>query len=295
MTKLRIQLAALGVSLVLLLVLVTANLVLAARDYYNKEHVIFTLDDPAGDDRGPGTYEYPIDAVFDPKKEHFDLRRFSFLSHRNNYYFDMTFPRVTNPWGAAEGFSHTMVQIYISTDPDAGRIEPFREGSNVLFHPENPWKYLIKVVSFNKTAVYWDSDFEGAEGRTKGIRVGLQPDKKTLRVIVPKHFLPGDPFRWKYYVLVGSQDGNGPDNFRPVKAVVGQWHFGGGTDTPYSPNVIDILAPAGKQREMLGSFSLARRMQAVVEPVGPAGIKPSRWEKVLEKAAEIMVKLKIKI
>jgi len=288
LTKERIQVVALVISFMLLFLVVGAYYTDVARDYYNGEQLIFSMDDLKGDDYGPGTYKYPIDSIFDPKKEHFDLRRFSFFSHRNNYDFDMTFPRVTNPWGAAEGFSHTIIQIYISTDSDSGRVEPFREGANVLFDAENPWKYLIKVVSFNQTAVYWDSDFEGAEGRRDGVRAVLKQDKKTIRVTVPKSLLPGEPADWKYYVLVGSQSGDGPDNFRPVRAKIGQWQFGGGTDTSYSPNVIDILAPAGKQQKMLGSFSVSRRMQAVIAPVGPTQLRPSKWEKILGKAAEIL-------
>lgn len=288
MTKERIQVVALVISFMLLFLVAGAYYIEVARDYYNGEQLIFSMDDLKGDDYGPGTYKYPIDSIFDPKKEHFDLRKFSFFSHRNNYDFDMTLPRVTNPWGAAEGFSHTIIQIYISTDPDSGRVEPFREGSNILFDAENPWKYLIKVVSFNQTAVYWDTDFEGAEGRRDGVRASLKQDKKTIRVSVPKSLLPGDPANWKYYVLVGSQSGDGPDNFRPVRARIGQWQFGGGTDTSYSPNVIDVLAPDGKQQKMLGSFSVSRRMQAVIAPVGPTQLKPSKWEKILGKAAEIL-------
>ena len=288
MTKERIQVVALVISFILLFLVVGAYFTEVARDYYNREHLIFSMNDPGGDDSGPGTYKYPIDSIFDPKKEHFDLRRFSFFSYQHNYYFDMNFPRVTNPWGAAEGFSHPIIEIYISTDSDSGRVEPFREGSNVLFDAENPWKYLIKVVSFNQTAVYWDSDFEGAEGRRDGVRASLKQDKKTIRVTVPKPLLPGDPANWKYYVLVGSQSGDGLDNFRPVRAQIGRWQFGGGTDTSYSPNVIDVLAPAGKQQKMLGSFSVDRRTQAVLVPVGPTQLKPSKWEEVLGNAAEIL-------
>jgi len=287
-----------GVSLLIVVSLclaLTAYTVKSAKERYNKQRVIFAMNDPKGDDHGPGSYKYPIDSIFDPKKEHFDLQRFSFAALRNNYYFDMTFARVTNPWGAAEGFSHTMIQIYISDDPDNGRIEPFREGANVLFDPENPWKYLLKVVSFNKTAVYWASDYEGSEGRSKGVQAKLQPDKKTVRVTVPKSLLPGDPYKWRYYVLVGSQDGSGPDNFRPVNAATGQWTFGGGTDTDYNPNVIDLLAPPGKQEKMLGSYSVAKRVQAVIEPVGPSPVIPTRWDKILDKSIDYLLRMKVKL
>lgn len=267
----------------------------AAQLHYNKEQAIFAMNDPKGDDHGPGIYQYPIDSIFDPKKDHFDLNRFSFSSQRNNYYFDITFPLVTNPWGASEGFSHTIVHIYISDDPDTGRIEPFKPGANVIFDPSNPWRYLIKVVSFNNAAVYRASDFAGAAGQKTGVSAKLKPDGKTIRVIVSKQLLPGEPYKWKYYVLVGSQDGLGPDNFRVVRAKVGQYNFGGGTDTDYSPNVIDLLAAPKEQEKMLSSYSVTQRIQAVIRPVGPSDISQSAWEEFLDKIIIVLHKLKVKL
>ena len=286
---------------VILLFLVLAGLGAAfftaqqAKERYNRERVIFAMNDPAGDDYGPGTYEYPIDSIFDPQKEHFDLREFSVTALRNVYYFNLKFPRVSNPWGASEGFSQTMVQIYISGDPDRGRIEPFRKGANVIFDLSHPWQYFIKVVSFNKTSVYHADDYKGAEGRDKGIEARLQPDGKTVRVSVPKTLLPGDPYKWRYYVIIGAQDGLGPDNFRPVNSEVSRWAFGGGTDTDYDPNIIDILAPPGKQKQMLGSFDITRRIQAVIEPVGPSKKTPSQWENTLDKMTVFLQKMKVKL
>lgn len=287
-----------GTTMLLIILLGLAVMMMVwvmAKDQFNTERVIFQMDDPKGDDYGPGGYVYPNDSIFDPKKEHFDLHRFSFSALRNNYYFDMEFPRITNPWGAPEGYSQTMIQIYLADDTGNGRIEPFKEGANVIFDPQNPWKYLIKVVSFNKTSVFWTSDYEGAGGRNKGVVAEVPPGKQAIQVKVPKSLLPGDPYKWRFYVLVGSQDGMGPDNFRPVKAVVGQWYLGGGTDTEYNPNIIDLLAPYGEQERMLGSYNVSERVQAIVEPVGPSTVVPGQGEIVLDKVIEIVQKYKIKI
>ena len=77
---------------------------------------------------------------------------------------------------------------------------------------------------------------------------------------------------WCYYVLVGSYDGFAEDNFRPVMAKPGEWHFGGGRDDAWDPNVIDLLAPPRgrcSQERQLGSFDVARGEYAVLFPVGP--------------------------
>lgn len=273
-------------------------LVKMAAAQYHAERLLFTMVDPAGDDNGPGTYKYPVGSIFDPKKGHFDLTKFAFSRMENDYIFDLEMGRISNPWGAPEGFSHPTFQIYISTDPDTGKIETFREGAFVNFSPRHPWKYLLKVVSFNQTAVYTSSDYAASEGRSDGIKAFVKPDKKTIRVTVPRRYLPGDPENWMFYVLVGSQEGQGPDNFRPVMASPGQFTFGGGTDTDYDPNVIDLLAPAEgehSQKEMLRGYNVADRKRAVIFPVGPTGYAPSVWEGALDRVAEMAAKLGIKL
>lgn len=273
-------------------------LVKIAATQYHRERVVFEMTDPAGDDRGPGTYKYPIDSIFDPKKGHFDLTKFTFLRQEKDYSFDLEMGRISNPWGASEGFSHPTAQIYISTDPGTGKIETFREGAFVSFSPRHPWRYLVKVVSFNNSAVFTSADYAASEGRSEGIKAFVKPDKKTIRVQVPRKYLSGDPENWMFYVLIGSQEGQGPDNFRKVMAKPSQWNFGGGTDTDYDPNVIDLLAPAAgenSQQAMLRNYNVAEKKLAVIFPVGPTGYSPSVWEPVLDRVAELAEKLGVKL
>lgn len=268
----------------------------SASKYYNTKHVLFTMNDPKGDDYGPGTYKYPTGSIFDPRKGLLDLLKFSSSELRNNYIFEMTFDKITNPWGAVEGFSHPIVEIYLADgSEEGGSVETIRQGANVTFEPRNPWNYMIKVVSFGKSAVYYSTDSAEEDGRRKGVKALLLPDKKTIQVSVPKNLLPGDPHRWKYYVLVGSLDGSGPDNFRKVNDLESQWYFSGGTDTDYNPNVIDLLASEGKQEEMLGSYSVSKRRLAEVKPVMPVLTEYTLWEKYLNKSLTMFQQLNIKL
>lgn len=262
-------------------------LYLQADRRFNSEKVIFSMSDPKGDDYGPGMYKYPWAAIFDPKKEHLDLVKFSMLKMGDNYCFDMVFPRVTNPWGAPEGFSHPVTEVFLADGSSHGRSEPLRKGSNVLFSPEYPWQYMIKVVSFNRTAVFSAKDHEEAEGKIEGITTRLISDKKTVRATIPKKLLPGDPEKWNFYVIVGSQDGSGPDNFRIINALPSQWNFGGGTDTDFDPNVIDLLAIKGEQEKALGSYSVENQALAVISPVKGLPVENSFWEKFLDLLIDI--------
>lgn len=266
---------------VLLLIALPVGIFYLAFERFNSEQTIFNMSDSSGDDYGPGKYKYPWASIFDPKKEHFDLVKFGAFSVRDNYCFDMVFPRVTNPWGAPEGFSHPIIEIYLS-DGTKGLTVPLKQGANVMFDAENPWSYMIKVVSFNRTAVYTAKDSEDSEGNTEGVTARLMPDKKTLRVSVPQKLLPGDPGNWNYYVLVGSQDGLGPDNFRKVNASSSQWNLGGGSDSDYDPNVIDLLALPGQQEKMLESYNELNKTMAVISPVKGEPVKTSLWEKFLD-------------
>ncbi len=265
---------------------------------YHSYRVIFDMEDAAKDDRGPGTYKYPTDSIFDPKSGHFDLLRFTVSTEANQYFFDLKIGKVTNPWGAAEGFSHQIAEIYIANGSENGRIETFKEGARVQFSPQYPWTSMIKVVSFKKSAVYAATDDDNSEGRSEGVMAALQPDKETIRVTVPRQYIDGDPYQWRYYVIIGSQDGSGPDNFRPVLAKVSQWNFSGGTNTRFHPNVIDVLAPASgpdSQEKMLGSFNVAKGRYALLQPVGPTENQPDTWEQFLVYMEQLFTKYEIKL
>lgn len=253
-----------------------------------REIIIFEMKDPVGDDNGPGTYKYPMRPIFDPKHKLFDLTQFSVSMDEANYYFDLNLALINNPWGAPEGFSQPIIQVYLDTK-SGGKTEPLREGAYVNFAADHGWEYLIKVVGWNNTAVFQYTDHPNSKGKRDKIKVHVQPDMHTIRVAVPQEYFQEDPETWSYYVLVGSQDGLGPDNYRVVMERATEWQFGGGSDTNYDPNVIDLLAPPeGKyaQSKQL-SYSIKDNRIAEIYPVTPskaekqvAEQKSSWWEKL---------------
>jgi len=236
--------------------------------------VVLEMDDPVGDDYGPGTYVYPTHKAFVPGL--FDLTHFK-VSHDAEYvYFDATFREVTNPWNAPEGFSHQLINIYIDTTPGAGRTDTIRKGALVAFERKHAWDLVIKALGWGGCRVFTAQDTAEARGISEGLSASVLPDGKTVRIAVPKAII-GEPGKgWGYYVLVGSQDAFGDDDFRPVMEEAGSWTFGGGTDLDIDPNVIDMLAPArgrGSQERLLGSYDVQKGTLAVLTPVvaGAAG------------------------
>jgi len=235
---------------------------------------VWEADDPVGDDDGPGTYTYPTNPAFSPFSGIFDLTHFKVLHDPENVCFEITMARIANTWNAPEGFSHQLINVYVDTTPNAGRVDTLRDGPFVLFDSRHAWDVNIKIMGWGGTRVYFASDDSSSSGVYDGVFAEALPDDTTIRAVLPKKVVGEPSDSWKYYVLVASQDGYGPDNHRPVMSKADAWVFGGGSDLDVNPNVIDILAPESgprSQHSQLGSWSEPDRRLAVLYPANADG------------------------
>ncbi len=232
-----------------------------------EERVVFEITDPVGDEYGPGTYTYPKSEQFQPYEGLFDLIYFKVDEVGDHYNFYFKFNQLTNPWHAKYGFSHQLIQVYISNDGE-GSIETFRSGANILLEEKHPWQKLIKVTGWSLELINSNDQLE-TDNRIKEDRIEVLEDKKTIKVSIAKSSL-GDLEKAQYYVLVGALDGFAYDNFREVVKDSEGWKFGGGSDTDFDPNIIDTLVPVGMdQKKVLGSFDLEEGKFATLRAVGP--------------------------
>lgn len=233
--------------------------------------VIFAMDDPDGDDYGPGGYLYPKHSAFAPHKGLFDLLRFRVLDAPQSVLFEFMFAAMSNPWGAPEGFFHQRMDVYIDAVPAKGETEPVRPGPGVHFAPEYGWEYRLRIAPFHGSRWFTNLEAGGPDGLAKGVIAQVQPDGKTVRVSVSKKLVPAPEPTWKYYVLVGAHDAFGPDGYRAVDSEGGDWVFGGArVEVAAAPRVIDLLAPGwgrNTQEKML-SAELGPGGGVVVYPVG---------------------------
>lgn len=230
---------------------------------------ILEMDDPVGDDNGPGTYLYPTHYQFAPYQGLLDITNLKIEGTGERIRFQVRFGELTNPWNGPLGFSHHLIQIYIDHRPGGGTA-PLIPGAKVVFSPKASWDTLLKITGWG---VYF---FDSSDQLKRDIEpyqdaeVQILADGKTIQIELPivewTHF--EDLYNGSYYLLVGAQDGFGPDNYRQVKEEVSEWYFGGGDPSGYSSNVIDLITPSGKsQKKILGSFDSNTRILAVVEPV----------------------------
>jgi len=240
------------------------------RDAENR--MLFGMDDPLGDDYGPGTYTYPAHPAFSPHSGILDLKRFEVFDSGDTVDFYFTFAMMTNPWHAPEGFSHQLIDLYIDCIDRAGRDRPLREGPRVRFPVEFGWDYLIRVVAWGGCRLFRADDPTNSKGVKDGISAALLPDGNTIRVSVRRdHFEVEPNSNWKYYCLVGAQDVFGEDEYRPVMREAGLWHFGGAEDEKLAPYVIDLLAPGSgpkSQKAQLSSYDSGSSTYALLHPVG---------------------------
>lgn len=244
----------------------------AAGAAHGQDRLIFSMDDPKGDDFGPGTYTYPTHDAFSPHKEILDLTRLEVVDTGDTVDFYFTFARITNPWHAPEGFSHPLIDLFIDCIDRAGRDRPLRAGPRVRFASESGWDFLLRVVAWNGCRLFRADDPSLAGGTKDGISCNVLPETNTIKVSVSRNHFDVDPdSSWRYYCLVGAQDVFGEDEYRPVMKEAGLWHFGGAEDERLTPYVIDLLAPdrgPRGQQAQLRSYDSAAGVYATLYPVG---------------------------
>ncbi len=243
-----------------------------------------TLNDPVGDDYGPGTYVYPLDPVFTAGS--FDITRLSVSDAGNDVRFEVEIAGdIEDPWGSGAGFSLQSIDIYIDQDGLEGSGSTASlERRNVTFSPSSAWEFVIWCAP----------PFDGfqthvidAQGNTyyDGIDVTVDQDADVITINVPRAILGTPSSSWHYLGLMLSQNGYEAGRVRPVMEEVGQWVLGGGDDGQYDSNVIDVVAEPGVNQEaLLANYNPQTGVQAILinraDAIPPyiTHTPPSSWE-----------------
>jgi len=251
-----------------------------------------TLMDPAGDDKGPGSYVYPSDQVYLPGS--FDMRELEVVPKGSTVEFRLTVGRqIEDPWDSkawgGNGFSVQMAFIHIDTDraPGSG-VTKGLPGTNVRFKDDEAWDRVVIISPQGPTRVNSEVDAKAADVKDRVVVPTLtRAAGRTLIAVVNTSDLGGEPQpNWGYQVLMQSNEGFPAKTdllTRKVNEFEGQHRFGGGTDYDNDPHVLDIFAgsaegdasEAQKQYEILGGYNAeatdpAPEDQATVPMIYPA-------------------------
>ncbi|MCX5977279.1 MAG: hypothetical protein NTV33_10765, partial [Coprothermobacterota bacterium] len=232
---------------------------------------VLSVDDPLGDDHGPGSYVYPSDAVF--TSGCFDLANFTVAQDSNNVIFKVKLAgEITNPWNSPIGLSLQTIDIYIR-QPELSRAGATQllPGRNARFPAEKPWHWAIWVEGWQQ-GLYMGTDGAPPQKVAADLKVVVDGPSRTVTIKVPKKSLGDNPADWEYACTVCSQEGYpapGVWRVREVSATAQQWRIGGGIDGWTDPAILDLVWPAGNkptQEEMLGSYTPQEGPLASADP-----------------------------
>jgi hypothetical protein len=231
----------------------------------------FTFTDPAGDDKGPGNYTYPTDAVYKPGS--FDITEFQVVPAGDSVEFRVSVKsRIEDPWDSpawgGNGFSVQLVFIHIDTDHKKGSgVRDSLPGVHVRFNEDEAWDRAVIISPQGATRVNSEIESKCPQWKDRIIVPRItRASGRTLTAVVDTAALGGPPKNtWGYQVLMQSNEGfPGKTDLltRRVNEFEGQHRFGGGTDYDNAPFVMDIIVPPNgdpvkKQYEILSKYNKA--------------------------------------
>ena len=226
---------------------------------------VLLIQDPEGDDYGPGTYTYPTDGVF--KAGDFDLTEFEVSGDGANIYFSFTMKApITNGWGSPNGFSVQTFDVYIDKDPGAGTgNRMLLPGRNAALQEGSGWDVAVWVEGWTPQVVVPGEDpmaepVKDTEA-TSAMKVYVDPGKNAVIASVPLEFFgEGSPKDWSYAAVVLGQEGypsEGVWRVRDVNQKAEAYRFGGAPQDNNHTRIIDLalsIAQSYDQKSWLSTY-----------------------------------------
>lgn len=236
--------------------------------------VLLEVNDPEGDDHGPGTYTYALDPVFKPQV--FDIKRFVVGEDEKNVVFRFTlYGPIPNPWGSPINLSLQTFDVYIDLDPGAGTGRRLLlPGRNAALKEGYGWEYAVWVEGWLQQI--WTADESGDLKQVKAsFKTVVNPDKRTVTIRVPKEVFGegADPSKWGYVAVVLSQEGfpaPGVWRVREVEKQAKQWRMGGAPDDTNHTRIVDLAwseEATPTQEEILGTYPPSKETD--MDKLGP--------------------------
>ena len=207
--------------------------------------VFLSVEDPVGDDHGPGTYTYPTDPVFAPGS--YDIELFEVGTENDDVVFTFEIESgVQNPWGSPRGLSIQTFDIYIDVDREVdGGARLLLPGRNAALEPGSGWEIAITVEGW-EPALY-RADLDGAiEEETPSFDVIVFGEQGKIVVRIPRSLVAdSDPTTWAYAAAVMSQEGfpsPGVRRVRDVGVTAEQYTAGGAPNDINHTRLFDLVA-----------------------------------------------------
>ena len=214
---------------------------------------LLDVDDPTGDDYGPGTYAYPTDAQFNDGA--FDIERFQVIDSGDRVFLRTTLRDLTPTFGSPLGAQ--LLDIFVR-DPAASSFstDPPFASRNYRLADDSAWSQRIEVEGFAAP------QYVAADGSGLGtVSVTASAVSQAITVIVPKDVFGQPGAGWVFSVVLHGQDGFQPDRARPFAPTPQPFLFGvcevGGTspicavDPGTVPKAMDVITPPGVEQTVV--------------------------------------------
>ncbi len=232
--------------------------------------LLFSFNDPKNDDYGPGSYTYPLSAVYKANPYMFDIIKVRIYEIGNFYRFDVEFKgKIVRSWpgytGHRNGWLFNVAEIYIDTDNKWGSGHKNAAlGRNISFTPESYWEKMVFInpvandIMINEIRNKTD-DLEFAESLNDIIfPANTDIYGYTLSATINKSEIGEYNDKWGIQVLSTVFDGSSSSNTFYNKRIYkssSDSNFGGASDIFGAPNVLDIIVPPGaSQKEILSKY-----------------------------------------
>ncbi len=228
---------------------------------------VLDVTDPAGDDNGPGTYQYPTSSNFAPGS--FDITRFQVLQQGDTVYLRTTLRNLVDTFGEPDGAQ--LLDVYVhrpgaaATSTDAAFTS-----RNYSISGDDAWSQRLEVQGF--AGPVWQDPAGNQVGTVRG--VVASPAAKTITIAVPAAEFGTPTSGWSFSVVLTGQDGFNGDQARSFAATPQEFAFGvcavGDTSPICSlspatvPKAVDVIAPA--------AVSQATELDPTLGPVAVHGV-----------------------
>jgi carbohydrate-binding DOMON domain-containing protein len=230
--------------------------------------VYLSVDDPDGDDHGPGNYAYPKAGDFHAGA--YDLEQFQVLDTGDTVTFRVRTRDLTPTFGSPLGAQLIDVYVHVpgATQTSTAAAYPQR---NYTIAPGGAWSRRLEVQGFGQQYV-------DASGATLGtIAIRADDISRYITFSVPKASLGTPGPGWGFTVTLTGQDGFSADQARGFEKTPADYQFGvcaTASSDPHCtvdpktvPKVMDTVTPAGTSQATELDYTLGPvALQPVVMP-----------------------------
>ena len=208
---------------------------------------VLNVTDPAGDDNGPGTYQYPTDPAFHAGA--FDLTDFQVISDGTTAYLRATLSNLDPTFGS--DFGAQLLDVYVHTPgASATSTQAAFTSRNYTIAPAGAWSERVEAQGFASPT------WVDPGGNSVGTAFMLTDDtNRTVTIALPEAQFGTPGSGWAFSVVLTGQDGFSSDQARAFTQPAGAFTFGvcapGGTSPicslppPTVPKAMDVITPAG--------------------------------------------------